>query len=169
MEYIYAENFNMCKQVYFEQIAAEERGDMAFVCADGSILSVSPTPLPIRPDEDAKRERSPYVDDGARPTPMADDDVNKALNIVYAHDFVEAARGASADGTIIIAALTKPFFLKSERDAARAALTEELEALCDGNSVIVVFDMDIFRKISDDMSEDETREIVDIARQRANK
>lgn len=126
-----------------------------------------PTPLPIYPDEDGKMFRLPYFGTDTRRT-LADlsNSATAALNRVYEKEFVEAARLAEADGCIVIAVLTKPFYLKSERDNAMLTLEAELKELVGSEDIVVVFDLDIFRRIDDDMSEEEVLELYNIAKLR---
>ena len=126
-----------------------------------------PTPLPLYPDEDGKMFRLPYFGTDTRRT-LADlsENATTALNRVYEKEFVEAARLAEANDCIVIAVLTKPFYLKSERDNAMLTLEAELKELIESEDLIVVFDLDIFRRIDDDMSKEEVIELYNIAKLR---
>lgn len=129
-----------------------------------------PMPLPLYPDEDAKRLRLPYFGEDTPQVPTGlSDTATLAINRVYEKEFTQAARIAEADGCILIAVLTTPFFLKSERDNAMSALEAELKELVGSEELIVAFDLDIYRRIDENMSDDDIVELYNIAKLRRQK
>ncbi len=67
---------------------------------------------------------------------------------------VRAARAFEYDGELIMALLLEPMYLKSERDALKAEFERKLSERLD-MSVKITFDMEVYRKISEQMSEGE--------------
>lgn len=129
-----------------------------------------PTPLPLYPDEDGKMFKLPYFGTDVTQTLTGlSDSAKTAINRVYEKEFVQAARVAEAEGCIVIAVLTKPFYLKSERDKAMLSLEAELKELISSDDLIVAFDLDIFRRIDDDMSAQDVIELYNIAKLRREK
>lgn len=65
----------------------------------------------------------------------------------------------------LVAMLTKPFYLKSQRDEflknTQEFLSKELSL-----DVVATLDVDVYRKIKPDMSNEQKSEILQIARQR---
>ena len=126
-----------------------------------------PIPLPLYPDEDEMRVRLPFFGTDTPQTLTGLSDIaTNAVNCVYEKEFVQAARVAEADGCILIAVLTRPFYLKSERDKAMLSLEAELKELVSVDDLIVAFDLDIFRRIEDGMSKEDILELYDIAKLR---
>ena len=126
-----------------------------------------PTPLPLYPDEDGRMLKMPFWGERTPQTLMElSDRAATAINRVYEKEFVQAARVAEADECILIAVLTTPFYLKSERDNAMLTLEAELKELVGSEDIIVAFDLDIFRRIDDDMSKQDVIELYNIAKLR---
>lgn len=126
-----------------------------------------PTPLPLFPNDEARFDILPYVPSDLFPTVTDErDQMGELLSFVFEKEYIQAARALSFDGDIVVAALTAPFFLKSERDAAREALECELEQLYPNYNVIVAFDLDLFRRMDDGISNAQTLEIIELAKQR---
>lgn len=69
------------------------------------------------------------------------------------HPLVLAARAFEKDGKIVLAVLTEPIYLSSERTELKTLLSEEAERET-GCEVALTFDLDIYRRISSDMSEE---------------
>lgn len=69
------------------------------------------------------------------------------------HPLVLAARAFEKDGKIVLAVLTEPIYLSSERAELKTLLSEEAERET-GCEVALTFDLDIYRRISSDMSEE---------------
>ena len=69
------------------------------------------------------------------------------------HPLVLAARAFEKDGKIVLAVLTEPIYLSSERTELKTLLSEEAERET-GCEVTLTFDLDIYRRISSDMSEE---------------
>lgn len=124
-----------------------------------------PTPLPLYPDDSGEMSRLPETSFPSFPQLTTDEDGNldALLSRVYEEKFIEAARGIEADGKILIAALTSPFYLKSERDRARQTLENDLRELFGNEDIILAFDLDLYRRIDDNMTEEEALELYETA------
>jgi hypothetical protein len=83
-----------------------------------------------------------------------------------AQENVIAAKTLETEETVVLAVLTSPIYLKSERDALKAQLKITLREKCDGKDFVVTFDNEVFRKIKDGLSEEEKEEIVTLAKKR---
>lgn len=66
---------------------------------------------------------------------------------------VLAARAFECQGTLVLAVLTEPIFLSSER-AELKNLLESAAVASTGKNVVVSFDLEIYRRISRDMPDE---------------
>lgn len=128
-----------------------------------------PTPLPLFGDDGKNMTILPHFDDPADDMALLEDesgeesedveDMSEYLDMLLAaalnDDMVTAARGFVWQDKIVVAALTKPFYQKSVRDEARRALNEELAALAPDNQVLLCFDMDIYRRITQGLNDEQ--------------
>lgn len=91
---------------------------------------------------------------------------DKAISFALQNESVLSVRVFELDGNIIVATLTSPFYLKSERDAARQQLENDLKALLDSDKIIVTFDVHVYRKIRDGLSDEEKQDLYQLAYER---
>ncbi len=162
----------MYMQVFMPQNTAiyQQAEQDEALCFNGEVLSDAdiPTPLPVFPSEEKNMSNMPYDGDSVPPTLVDDDEevlLDALLNKVFEKEFVQAARGIRHGDCVLIAVLTEPFFLKSERDAARKDLEEELKQVC-GTDVVVAFDMHLFRQMDGDLNQNEKEELIRIAKRK---
>lgn len=79
-----------------------------------------------------------------------------------ANPSVLSVRVFEYDDTIVVAALTAPVYLISERNALKAELADDIAAATDMRAV-VTFDMEIYRKIGKTQNEDDLRSLYEKA------
>lgn len=91
---------------------------------------------------------------------------DKAISFALQNENVLSVRVFELDGNIIVATLTSPFYLKSERDAARQQLEDDLKALLGSDNIIVTFDVHVYRKIRDGLSDEEKQDLYQLAYER---
>lgn len=70
------------------------------------------------------------------------------------HEKVVGARAAAREGKLLVAVITLPVYLGSERDALKEELRETLSEAT-GQEVAVTFDLGVYRGIRPGMSEEE--------------
>lgn len=70
------------------------------------------------------------------------------------HEKVVGARAAAREGQLLVAVITLPVYLGSERDALKEELRETLSEAT-GQEVAVTFDLGVYRGIRPGMSEEE--------------
>lgn len=149
---------------------AQDYGEFGLVnlVQNRTLAGDDPTPMPKLPDSGGKRVLLPFSEELGTPS-LADSEsaLDAMLGRVYEKEFVYAARGFEVDGNIVIATLTSPFFLKSERDAALISLETELCQMAQDLSVTVCFDLDIYRRINENMAQDAMRELLETAKKRS--
>ena len=83
----------------------------------------------------------------------AEDKARAAEFAALSNPLVLAARAFEKDGKTVLAVLTEPIYLASERAELKRLLEKEATAAC-GSPVTLTFDLDVYRRISPDMSED---------------
>lgn len=91
----------------------------------------------------------------------------KAARTALADPLVLAARAFEHDGVIVLAVLTEPLFLSSDRKKLAVLLKHECEEAA-GAPILITFDMEIYRKISRDMSEGLKTELFEKAAKQTN-
>lgn len=91
---------------------------------------------------------------------------DKAISFALQNENVLSVRAFELDGNIIVATLTSPFYLKSERDAARQQLEDDLKTLLGSDNIIVTFDVHVYRKIRDGLSDEEKQDLYQLAYER---
>ncbi len=74
------------------------------------------------------------------------------VSVVLQNDNVVGARCFEVQNTYIVAVLTVPIYLKSERDKCKTNIQNTISQMC-GKEVIVTFDVDIYAKIKPNMSD----------------
>lgn len=74
------------------------------------------------------------------------------VSTVLQNENVIGARCFEAQNTYIVAVLTVPIYLKSERDKCKFDIQTAISQLS-GKEIIVTFDIDIYAKIKPNMSE----------------
>lgn len=82
--------------------------------------------------------------------------------IVLMNDLVTYVRSFECDGTVVAAILTQPIYLASERKKLKDDLTDKLTSAL-GKPAVVTFDMEVFRKIKGDLSDDDKRRLLKTA------
>lgn len=93
-----------------------------------------------------------------------DDIVSYALQ----YDFVLGARAFVWNGNTVVAVITTPFYLKSERDSAMKDMETELNTLLNSETVIVTFDTQIYRNIREEMTDEEKERLYEMTISRRN-
>lgn len=76
-----------------------------------------------------------------------------AQNVALSNPLVLAARAFEKDGKTVLAVLTEPIYLASDRTKLKELLTAEASAAA-GSPVTLTFDLDVYRRISPDMSDE---------------
>ena len=76
-----------------------------------------------------------------------------AQNVALSNPLVLAARAFEKDGKTVLAVLTEPIYLASDRAKLKELLTAEASAAA-GSPVTLTFDLDVYRRISPDMSDE---------------
>lgn len=92
--------------------------------------------------------------------------LDELISYVLQSEYVLGARAFEHNGTIVIATLTAPFYLKSERDSARAQMQEDLSAITGDAEVVLTFDMQVFRNIGDDLDAESKEYLLKLAKSR---
>lgn len=77
-----------------------------------------------------------------------------ALSIALENEKVVGARCFYIGDTYIVAVLTMPIYLKSERDNCRIELQNAI-AQSTGKNAVVTFDIDVYAKIKPDMPDEQ--------------
>lgn len=80
--------------------------------------------------------------------------VDDVVAITLENDKVVGARCFQVQDTFVVAVLTVPIYLKSERDKCKKDLQNVIVQLT-GKDIVVTFDVDIYAKIKPNMSETE--------------
>lgn len=93
-------------------------------------------------------------------------DIQELLSYALQNEYVLGARAFEHNGTLVIATLTVPFYLKSERDGVKRQLGDELQAIAGEREIILTFDMQVFRNIEDGLDESEKQRLIDLAKSR---
>ena len=118
-----------------------------------------PTPLPLLPDLDGNMRHSPYYFDESEMAIVSVEET--AVQLALSSPYVTHARAFEYDGCTIVAVLTTPFYLKSERDSFRAELEQQLVDAV-GNAVVTL-DMEVYRNITENMSEETLKRLAEKA------
>lgn len=92
--------------------------------------------------------------------------LDELISFVLQSEYVLGARAFEHNGTIVIATLTAPFYLKSERDSVRAQMQEDLSSLVSDAEVVLTFDMQVFRNIEDGLDADSKDYLLKLAKSR---
>ena len=82
--------------------------------------------------------------------------------IVLMNDLVTYVRSFECDGIVVAAILTQPIYLASERKKLKDDLTDKLTSAL-GKPAVVTFDMEVFRKIKGNLSDDDKRRLLKTA------
>ena len=83
----------------------------------------------------------------------AEDKARAAEFAALSNPLVLAARAFEKDGKTVLAVLTEPIYLASDRTKLKELLTAEASAAA-GSPVTLTFDLDVYRRISPDMSDE---------------
>lgn len=88
------------------------------------------------------------------------DNVNEDYlsSVALSLDNIIGARCVKYEQTYIIALLTQPIYLKSERDRCLDNVKNTLQQLTD-NRIIATFDIDIYSRINENLSEEQKAEL----------
>ena len=92
--------------------------------------------------------------------------LDEIISCTLQQEFVLGARAFEVDSYIVVAVLTTPFILKSERDGAKARLNEELRTLFPTQNTILTFDMQVYRNVVDELDEESKQELLELAKVR---
>ncbi|MCM1306282.1 MAG: hypothetical protein NC037_00815 [Bacteroides sp.] len=93
-------------------------------------------------------------------------DLDEIITTALQEEYVLGARAFEYNGTVVVAALTTPFVLKSERDGAKAQLSEDLQAAFLAQNIILTFDMQVYRNILDNLDDAAKQELLELAKSR---
>lgn len=94
------------------------------------------------------------------------DDIEMLVALALQNEKVVSVKAFETNDARVFGVLTFPIFLKSERDA----LVNSLEQiLSQGKPAYVSLDGDVYRKIKDDMSEEQKNKLFEIVLKRQNK
>ena len=99
------------------------------------------------------------ADENLSTAPTTDDVTSLALSYTY----VIGARAFEWQGSIILAVITTPFILKSERDNAKRELKEEIIEASGYENIIVTFDGEVYRNIRDSIDDSEKQRLFQLA------
>ena len=99
------------------------------------------------------------ADENISPTPTTDEIISLALS----YNYVIGARAFEWQGSIILALITTPFILKSERDNAKVELKNDIIASTGYENIIVTFDGEVYRNIRDSIAESEKQRLFQLA------
>ncbi len=86
-------------------------------------------------------------------------------NIFMQNKMVYAVRHFEIYNNLVFAVLTNPIFTKSERDKLKATLLELAKAIT-SSKVTITFDNQVFRDISNDLSEEQKASLLSLAKER---
>ena len=92
--------------------------------------------------------------------------LDEIISCALQREFVLGARAFEWNGNVVVAALTTPFILKSERDNAKAKLNEDLQSTFSAQNIILTFDMQVYRNILDELDEAAKQELLELAKNR---
>ena len=92
--------------------------------------------------------------------------LDEIISCALQQEFVLGARAFEWNGNVVVAALTTPFILKSERDNAKAKLNEDLQSTFSARNIILTFDMQVYRNILDELDEAAKQELLELAKNR---
>jgi len=93
--------------------------------------------------------------------------IEELLSAAFEFEFVLSARAFEHNNSVVVALIVSPFVLKSERDAALRGVKETLEKMTSNTDVVVTFDTTVFRRITDNMSDEYKSELLNLAKQRS--
>ena len=107
----------------------------------------------------------------AETTPQTNDEsqaisLDEIISRTLQQEYVLGARAFEWNGSIVVAALTTPFLLKSERDGAKARLCEDLQTIFASQNIVLTFDMQVYRNILDELDEEAKQELLELAKSR---
>ena len=92
--------------------------------------------------------------------------LDEIISCTLQQEFVLGARAFEWNGSIVVAALTTPFVLKSERDSAKNQLSEDLQTAFSAHNIILTFDMQVYRNILDELDDLAKQELLELAKSR---
>ncbi len=102
------------------------------------------------------------LDNMTVPSPITEDLI--AFTLQY--DCVVGARAFEYNGEIVVAAITTPFYLKSERDKAKNEIQSDLRNLTDYENITVTFDVGIYRNIREELNDSDKERLLKLAKTR---
>lgn len=89
--------------------------------------------------------------------------LDEIVSYALQQEFVLGARAFEYNETIVLALLTTPFCLKSERDNAKLTIYESLQnTLCD-KKLVLTFDMQVYRNIKNDLDDQSKEFLLELA------
>ncbi|MDE5601224.1 MAG: hypothetical protein K2J16_01855 [Clostridia bacterium] len=115
----------------------------------------------------SRKDNTPYSsntdgNENSSTVPTLDNVISLALSYTY----VIGARAFEWQGNIVIAVITTPFILKSERDNAKLELKEDIIAITNYENIIVTFDGEVYRNIRDNIDDSEKERLYQLATSR---
>ena len=93
-------------------------------------------------------------------------DVDKIISLALTYDCIIGARAFNYNDKIVLALLTTPFYLKSERDGTRWRIQTELADALSFDDITVTFDVEVYRKIKDGLNEVQMQKLLQLAKTR---
>lgn len=109
---------------------------------------------------DTARSAAAKETDGDTPKiPSSDSVAAAALSV----ECVIGARVFEWQGNVIVAVITTPFYLKSERDGAKLEIRDTVAGSVGYENVYVTFDTETYRNIHEDMSDREKQRLFELA------
>lgn len=90
---------------------------------------------------------------------IANLNLSTPTDIALSHQQVLSARSFDIDGSTVIAILTSPIYLKSERDKLATEIVDLVNKTFDGK-VYVTYDTEVYRKIRAEITDDIKRQLL---------
>lgn len=92
-------------------------------------------------------------------------DISSAEAYALTFEKVASARSFEYENKTVLAVITSPIYLKSERDALRRELEITIAEQI-GKEVLVTFDTEVYRKIRGELDDSQKQALMNKARQR---
>ncbi len=89
--------------------------------------------------------------------------VDHVISVALSHPAVIGARAFEWQGEIVVAVITTPFYLKSERDKAKEEIFDDITVETNAKSLTVTFDVGVYRNIREDMTDEQRERLYKIA------
>lgn len=116
---------------------------------------------------DTIQPTAPIEDEKIKPDDIYEiPSVDKIISLALGYEYVLAARAFVYDGNTVVALITTPFYLKSERDGAKSSIKQSLSTDIGNENVIVTFDVEVYRRIRGELEEEEMQKLLLLAKSR---